>query len=174
MLLVMLRSSFLADPQNAGPPLWHENGVGHRQIRGRVAVEHRLRLDHPVVHRRLGPRWPRAKNSVSACATRAEIVLPDSRARSRTRATSTTGSRTVNTVVASGTTVGPSWAARSTYRRACRAEQPNRATSSRTASATGTPDASSSAAALTRRAYSPAWARRPCMTQKYYSACHSL
>src|SRR5688572_11204356 len=120
MLLVMLRSSFLAGPQNAGPPLWHQNGVGHRQIRGRVAVEHRRRLDHPVVHRRRGPRsprWPRAKNSVSACATRAEIVLPDSRARSRTRATSAAGSRTVNTVVASGTGVGPSWAARSTYRR---------------------------------------------------------
>jgi hypothetical protein len=52
VLLVMLRSSFLAGPSDAGPPLWHENGVGHRQIRGRVAVEHELRLDHPVVHRR--------------------------------------------------------------------------------------------------------------------------
>src|SRR5215210_4558632 len=106
----MLRSSFLTGPSDSGPPLWHENGVGHRQIRGRVAVEHRLRLDHPVVHRCLGPpwpRWPRVKNSVSACATRAEIVLPDSRARSRIRATSTIGSRTVNTVVASGTGVGP-------------------------------------------------------------------
>src|SRR3954447_4652277 len=159
MLLVMLRSSFLTDPQNAGPPLWHENGVGHRQIRGRVAVEHRLRLDHPVVHRRLGPRWPCAKNSVNACATRAEIVLPDSRARSRTRAASAAGSRTVNTVVVSGTAVGPSCAARSTYRRACRAEQPNRAASSRAASASATLDASNSAAALTRRAYSPASTR---------------
>src|SRR5215213_2752700 len=159
MLLVMLRSSFLTDPQNAGPPLWHENGVGHRQIRGRVAVEHRLRLDHPVVHRRLGPRWPRAKNSVSACTTRAEIVLPDSRARSRTRAANAAGSRTVNTVVASGTGVGPLPAARSTYRRACRVEQPNRPTSTRTASTTGTPDATNSTAALTRRAYSPASTR---------------
>src|SRR3954453_11268593 len=104
----MLRSSFLAGPSDSGPPLWHENGVGHRQIRGRVAVEHRLRLDHPVAHRRPGPRGPRAKNPASAGATRAEIVPPDPRARSRTRATSTTGSRTVNTVVASGTTVGPS------------------------------------------------------------------
>jgi hypothetical protein len=50
--LVMLRSSFLAGPIDAGPPLWHKDGVGHRQIRGRVAVEHELRLDHPVVHRR--------------------------------------------------------------------------------------------------------------------------
>src|SRR5919112_5322830 len=113
MLLIMRGSSFLTGPSDSGPPLWHENGVGHRQIRGRVAVEPRLRLDHPVVHRRLGPRWPRAKNSVSACATRAEIVLPDSRARSRTRAASAAGSRTVNTVVASGTGVGPSWEARS-------------------------------------------------------------
>ena len=104
---------------------------------------------------------PRAKNSVNACATRAEIVLPDSRARSRTRATSTAGSRTVNTVVASGTAVGPTWAARSTYRRACRAEQPNRAASTRAASATGTPAASNSTAALTRRAYSPASADTP-------------
>src|SRR5215210_2412021 len=103
----MLRSSFLAGPSDSGPPLWHEIGVGHRQIRGRVAVEHRLRLDHPVVHGRRGPRWPRAKNSVNACTTRAEIVLPDSRARSRIRATSAVGSRTVNTVVASGTGVGP-------------------------------------------------------------------
>jgi hypothetical protein len=162
MLLIMLRSSFLTGPQHAGPPLWHENGVGHRQIRGRVAVEHALRLDHPVVHRRPGPRsprWPRAKNSISACATRAEIVLPDSRARSRTRPASAAGNRTVNTVVASGTAVGPSCAARSIYRRACRAEQLNRATSSRMASTTGVPAPSNSAAALTRRAYSPASAR---------------
>ena len=87
-------------------------------------------------------------------------MLPDSRARSRTRATSDAGSLTVNTVVASGTAVGPACAARSTYRRACRTEQPNRAASTRAASATGTPDASSSAAALTRRAYSPASTRR--------------
>src|SRR3954453_10551955 len=114
MPLVMRGSSFLAGPSDSGPPLWHQDGVGHRQIRGRVAVEHELRLDHPVVHRRRGPRWPRwlgwprARNSVSACTIRAEIVLPDSRARSRTRTASAAGSRTVNTVVASGTTDGPS------------------------------------------------------------------
>src|SRR3954449_6560259 len=168
MLMVMLRSSFLAGPGSPDPPLRHQNGVGHRQIRGRVAVEHEPCLDHPVVHRRRGPRWPRAKNSVNACTTRAEIVLPDSRARSRIRATSAVGSRTVNTVVASGTGVGPLPAARSTYRRACRVEQPNRPISTRTASTTGTPEASNSAAALTRRAYSPASARPPRMTQKYY------
>ena len=93
-------------------------------------------------------------------------MLPDSRARSRTRAASAAGSRTVNTVVASGTAVGPASAARSTYRRACRAEQPNRSASTRAASATAAPDVSNSAAALTRRAYSPASARPrpPAMT----------
>src|SRR5689334_19512101 len=117
MLLVMLGSSFLAGPLDAGPTLWHEDGVGHRQIRGPVAVEHELRLDHPVVHRRPGPRslrWPRARNSVNACATTAEIVLPDPLARSRTRATSVAGSRTVNTVITSGASLRPACAARST------------------------------------------------------------
>jgi hypothetical protein len=114
MLLDMLGSSFLAGPIDPGPPLWHEDGVGHRQIRGRVAVEDELCLDHPLVHRRRGPRWPRARNSVNACATTAEIVLPDSLARSRTRATSVAGSRTLNTVVASGATVRPASPARST------------------------------------------------------------
>src|SRR3954454_7473167 len=106
MLTVMLRSSFLTGPGSPDPPLRHQNGVGHRQIRGRVAVEHEPCLDHPVVHRRRGPRWPRSKNSVNACTTRAEFVLPDSLARSRIRSTSAVGSRTVNTVLASGTGVG--------------------------------------------------------------------
>jgi hypothetical protein len=103
----MLRSSFLTGPRRAGPPLWHQNRVGHRQIRGRVAVEDELGLDHPFAHRR--GRFPRlrAKNSVNAWATTAEIVLPDSLARSRTLATSTLGSLTVNTVVCSGTAAGP-------------------------------------------------------------------
>src|SRR3954466_14774757 len=104
MLLVILRSSFLTGPIETGPSLGHEDGVGHRHIRGRVAVEHELGLDHPLGHRRRGPRRPRIKNSVKACATRAEIVLPDSCARSRTRAANSAGSRTVNTVVACGTT----------------------------------------------------------------------
>jgi hypothetical protein len=76
----MLRS-FLAGPFDACLPWWHQDGVGHRQIRGRVAVEDELGLNHPVVHRRGRFPWPRAKNSVSACTTRAEIVPPDSRAR---------------------------------------------------------------------------------------------
>jgi hypothetical protein len=72
-----------------------------------VAVEDEFGLDHPVVHRRGRFLWPDAKNSVNACATKAEIVVPVSRARSRTRATSVAGSLTVKTVVVSGTTVGP-------------------------------------------------------------------
>src|SRR5205814_4071640 len=96
-----------------------------------MAVEHKLGLDHPLVHRRGRLLWPRAKNSVNACATRAEIVLPDSLARSRTRATSTAGSLTVNTVDSSGTATGPTAAARSAYRRACRTEQSNRSAKDR-------------------------------------------
>ena len=57
---------------------------------------------------------PGARNSVNACATTAEIVLPDSLARSRTRATSVAGSRTVNTVVTSGASLRPTSPARST------------------------------------------------------------
>jgi hypothetical protein len=103
----MLWSSFLTGPSGAGPPLWHQNRVGHRQIRGRVAVENKLGLDHPGVHRRGRFLRLRAKNSVSAWATSAEIVLPDSLALSRTRAASALGSLTVNTVVSSGTAAGP-------------------------------------------------------------------
>jgi hypothetical protein len=102
----MLRSSFLTGP-DTGPSLWHENGVGHRQIRCRVAVEDELGLDHPVVHRRGRFLWLRAKNSLNACATRAEIVVPVPRALSRTRATNGAGSLTVNTTIDSGTAVGP-------------------------------------------------------------------
>src|SRR3954469_20787093 len=162
----MLRFSFLSGPFDAGSPWGNENGVGHRQVRGRVAVEDELGLDHPAVHRRGRFPWLRAKDSVNAWATTAEIVLPDSLARSRIRATSAVGSLTVNTVVCSGTALGPPCAARSAYRRAWRTEQPNRSARTGAAWATGIPASSSSAAALTRRAYSPAPARpRPsCMT----------
>src|SRR2546425_437029 len=122
----MRRSSFLTGPLDTGPPLWHQDGVGHRHIRGRVAIEDELGLDHPPVHPRGRSLRPRARNSVNACATRAEIVLPDALARSRTRATNTAGNLTVNTVVSSGATTRPATAARSTYRRAWRTEQPNR------------------------------------------------
>src|SRR5437763_16889219 len=94
----MLRSSFLTGPRGAGPSWRYQDGVGHRHIRGRVAIEDELGLDHPLVHRRGRFLWRRAKNSVNACATSAEIVLPDSPAPARTPATSTAGSRTANTV----------------------------------------------------------------------------
>jgi hypothetical protein len=106
-------SSFLSGRFDAGPPLGHEDGVGHRHIRGHVAVEHELRFDRPLVHRRRGLPRPRAKNSVNASATRAEIVLPDSLARTRTAAARTVGNLTVNTVVVSGTDARPPTAARS-------------------------------------------------------------
>jgi hypothetical protein len=100
-----------------------------------VTVEDELGLNHPIIHPRKPFRCPRAKNSVNAFVTRAEIVLPDSLARSRTRATSMVGSLTVNTVVSSGTTTDPCSTARSTYRRAWRTEQPNRSANARAASA---------------------------------------
>src|SRR6188472_4077358 len=175
--LVISRSSFLAGPSDAGPPLGYKNGVGHRQVRGRMTVEHEFGVDHTIPHRRKRFRCPDARNSVNACATTAEIVLPDSRARARTRATSAAGNLTVNTVVSSGTSAGPPAAARWAYRRAWRTEQPNRPASTRAASAGGTPAASSSAAALTRRAYSRPPTRPPApppsdMTLLYYQTCH--
>ena len=125
-----------------------------------MTAEDELRLDRPVVHLRGLFLRPRAKNSVSARVTTAEIVVPLSRACARTRPASAAGSLTVNTTLASGTCVRPYALARSAYRRACRAETPNRAASTRAASAAGTPASSRSAAALTRSACSPARTRR--------------
>ena len=76
----MRRPSFLAGPHDAGLPLRYENGVGHRQIRGRVTAEDVLALDRPVAHLRGGSLRPRDKNSVSARVTTAEIVVSRSRA----------------------------------------------------------------------------------------------
>src|SRR4029077_9659125 len=129
----MLRPSFLARPRDAGPPLRHQYGVGHRQFGGRVTAEDELRLDRPVAHLRGLFLRPRARNSSSACATTAEIVRPDSRACSRTAPASRAGTLTVNTTVASGTGTRPDAAAWSTYRRAFRGEQPNRPASTRAA-----------------------------------------
>ena len=114
----MAKTRFLAGPRDADPPLGHKNGVGHRQVRGRVAVEHELGLDQPVVHRRRRCPRPRWRNSDSAPATTAEIVTPASRACRRTRAASEAGSLTVNTTLVSGTSTRPLLAAWSTYRRA--------------------------------------------------------
>ena len=77
------------------------------------------------------------KNSVNACATTAEIVTPYSRACARTRAASDAGSLTVNTRRLRHHH-RPRRAA-STYRRACRGEQPNRSANTRAASAAATP-----------------------------------
>jgi hypothetical protein len=41
----MAWSSFLAGPLNASLARWHQDGVSHRQIPGRMTVEHELRLD---------------------------------------------------------------------------------------------------------------------------------
>src|SRR5664279_4517499 len=108
--LLTLRLSFLTGP-GTGPPLWHQNGVGHRQIRGRVTVEDELGLDHRHAHRRGRRGRGRRRNSSSAAATTAEIVSPASRACSRTRPASDAGSLTVNTTLGSGTGTRPEVAA---------------------------------------------------------------
>src|SRR6266568_6782937 len=107
----MGRLSFLAGPRDPGPPLWHQYGVGHRHIRGRVAVVGELRLDCPDAHLRGWFLRPRDRNSSSAWATTAEIVRPESRACTRTAAARRAGSLTVNTVLASGTRTRPPAAA---------------------------------------------------------------
>ena len=69
--------------------------------------------------------------------TTAEIVVPRSRACARTRPASAAGSLTVNTTLSPGTSARPDALAWSAYRRACRAETPNRPDSTRAASAAG-------------------------------------
>src|SRR3989440_2073996 len=109
-----MHHSFRADPPGAGRLPGHENAVGHRQIRGGVTVEDELAAHDRRTHPR-GPRRPSgARYSVSACATRAEIVTPERAARLRTRVTSAGGSFTVNTTLACGTASGPLAAAWST------------------------------------------------------------
>ena len=102
-----------------------------------MAVKDTLGPDQPTAHLRGWFLRPRARNSSSAWATTAEIVRPETRACSRTAAASRAGTLTVNTTVASGTGTRPDAAAWSTYRRACRGEQPNRPASTRAASAAG-------------------------------------
>ena len=83
-----------------------------------MTAEDELRLDRPVAHLRGWFLRPRAKNSVSARVTTAEIVVPLSRACARTRAASAAGSLTVNTTLSSGTSARPDARAWSAYRRA--------------------------------------------------------
>ena len=99
-----------------------------------MAAEDELRLDRPVAHLRGLFLRPRAGTSVKARVTTAEIVVPLSRACARTRPASAAGSLTVNTTLVSGTSARPDALAWSAYRRACRAETPNRAASTRAAS----------------------------------------
>ena len=72
-----------------------------------MTAEDELRLDRPVVHLRGLFLRPRAKNSVKARVTTAEIVVPLSRACARTRPASAAGSLTVNTTLAPGTSARP-------------------------------------------------------------------
>src|SRR4029453_15547648 len=97
-----MHSSVLAGPPDAGLPLWHENGVRHRQVRGSVTVEDKLRLHHQRLHPREPRLSPRLRNSVSACVTRAEIVTPDVCARPRPPVPPGAGTLTVNPPLPSG------------------------------------------------------------------------
>jgi len=103
------------------------------------------------------------QDSDSARVTAAEIVTPCSCACSRTRAASEAGSLTVNTTFASGTSIGPVWAA-STYRRPCRTDTENRCATTPAASIGAIPVASSPAAALIRSARPTSSTRLRAMT----------
>ena len=108
-----------------------------------MAAEDELRLDRPVAHLRGLFLRPRVRNSLSACATTAEIVRPDSRACSRTaRREPGRYLDREHHAWPPGTGTRPDAAAWSTYRRACRGEHPNRPASTRAASAAGTPPSS--------------------------------
>ena len=78
-----------------------------------MTVEHELRLDQPAAHLRDGFCAPR-EELLQRLRHHREIVTPASRACWRTRATRTTGSLTVNTVLASGTATRPDCTARAT------------------------------------------------------------
>jgi hypothetical protein len=106
-----MRHSFQAAPHRAGRRMRHEDAVGHRQIRRSVTVEDELAAYHRPVHPRgLRPRCD-DRYSVSASATKLEIVTPERAARRRTRAASTAGSFTVNTTPGCGATCRPAEAA---------------------------------------------------------------
>ena len=117
-------ASFLAGP-NAGPPLRYENGVGHRQVRGRMTTEDVFRLDRPIAtcgDAVCGPM--RETRSRRASPRRRSWSRP--RVREREPARPGRGHLTVNTTLASGTATWPAARAWSAYRRACRAETATR------------------------------------------------
>src|SRR5437660_8340979 len=109
-----LLPSFRAGPPGAGLALGDEDGVGHRQVRGGVAVEHEPCLDPPGVHPPEPAGRSRDTNSANTDATSAEIPTWSARACSRIRAAREAGSFTVNTTPVSGTTRRPAAAACST------------------------------------------------------------
>src|SRR5258707_5757790 len=69
---------FLAGPPDTGPPLGNQDGVGRRQIRGRVTAEDELAPDRPRAHRRGGSLRPPAQESSPPRATIAQNVSPGS------------------------------------------------------------------------------------------------
>ena len=100
--LVVLQSSFLTRPAPSAGPSWCGTGTAVRPPTipwPRCGRTHGLRLDQHALHRVQTLPLPAAKTPVDACVTTAEIVLPDSRALSRTRATNPTGSRPVKHVL---------------------------------------------------------------------------
>jgi hypothetical protein len=112
--LLICRTHFLGGRADARTPFGNQDAVGHRQLRRPVTVEEELALDGPLAHLPGRSLLPLDKNSSSAWATTEEIVRLDSAAWARTRATSSTGSLTVNTTLGCGTSIGPPSAARST------------------------------------------------------------
>src|SRR5260221_14747806 len=72
----MTGALFLAGPPDTAPPLGNQDGVGRRQIRGRVTAEDELAPDRPRAHRRGCSLRPRARDPPRAPATPAEIATP--------------------------------------------------------------------------------------------------
>ena len=97
----------MADPQEAGSPLWHQNVVDHRQLHFSVTVKDPLRLHRPLVHCSGRPPRSRPRNSTSAAATTAEIANRCSAAYARTRPTNPCGNFTVKGTARSGISIGP-------------------------------------------------------------------
>src|SRR5260370_19309071 len=67
---------FLAAPPDTGPPLGNQDGVGRRQIHGRVTAEYELAPDRPRAHRRGCSRRPRARKSSSSPGTIPQVLTP--------------------------------------------------------------------------------------------------
>src|SRR5260221_10447714 len=81
----MTGALFLAGPPDTAPPLGNQDGVGRRQIRGRVTAEDELAPDRPRAHRRGCSLRPPARDSSRAWATIPRSVTPAPPARPPTR-----------------------------------------------------------------------------------------